>query len=119
MKKQHVMAWLVAYGIFLIITGIVGYEITRETSTSAIANGIVFGSLMIIMGVLHQHGRPWTMPASLASTSIFTLTFLWRGIVQWAEVVKGADRTAVAVLLTIMAIVSSIVTLRLLRAFRR
>lgn len=119
MKKQLVTAWLIAYGVFLIATGIIGYEITRETSTSAIANGIVFGSLMIVMGILHQHGRPWTTPASFIATLIFTLTFFWRGIVQWRDVFNGADRIAVAVLLTVMAVVSSIVSRRMYTAFRR
>jgi uncharacterized membrane protein (UPF0136 family) len=117
--KNRTTVWLVVYGVFLITTGIIGYEITQETSTSAIANGIVFGTLMIIMGILHQHGRPWTMPASLAATSIFTLTFLWRGALQWFEVVAGnADRSSVAILLTVMALMSGLVTVRLLRWYR-
>lgn len=98
------------YGTFLVVCGIVGYLITGETSSSSLFNGGVFGSLMVVIGVLLRQGRPWTMPAALSATAIFTLTFIWRAVVQWIEVAQGApSNVAVAILLSFMFVVSAVV----------
>ena len=108
------------YGAFLLICGIIGFEITGETSTSSIVNGIVFGALMIVMGVLLSNGRPWTLPASASAVSIFTVTFAWRGTLQWLAVTDGDEQqTYIAVLLTLMFAVSAVVALVLLKRLRR
>lgn len=101
---------LIFYGSFLLACGVAGYLLTGETSSSSLFNGGVFGSLMIVMGLLLRQGRPWTMPAALSATAIFTLTFVWRGTVQWIEVAQGSsDHVGVAVLLSFMFIVSAVV----------
>lgn len=110
---------LIGYGIFLAIAGIVGYAATHATSTSALLNGGVFGTLMIIMGVVMRMGRMWTYPAAMSAAVIFTITFAWRGALQWYAVVGGEDeRLPVAILLSVMFIVSGIVSTILVRGYR-
>ena len=110
---------LVGYGAFLIVCGLSGYALTRETSASAIVNGVVFGSLMMVMGVLLRQGRPWTLPAPMSAVGIFTLTFIWRGAVQWMQVVRlGSDHAPIAGLLTLMTAVSALMALSLYKRVR-
>lgn len=100
---------LALYGAFLVLCGIAGFWLTGESSSSSLFNGGVFGSLMIVMGFLLRQGRPWTMPAALSATAIFTLTFVWRGAVQWVGVAQGAHGASVALLLSLMFLVSAYV----------
>ena len=110
---------VVGSGVFLIVCGLFGYALTQETSTSAILNGVVFGSLMVVMGFLLRQGRPWTLPASLSATGIFTLTFVWRGVVQWKHVSEsGGETLPIALLLTLMTVVSAAVAMELFKRVR-
>jgi len=110
---------VIGYGVFLILCGLLGYGLTRETSTSAILNGVVFGSLMVVMGALLRQGRPWTLPASLSAAGIFTLTFVWRGAVQWMHVAEqGSPALPIALLLTLMTVVSAAVATELFKRVR-
>lgn len=111
---------LVAYGAFLVACGIIGFRLTHEESQSGILNGIVSGALMMVLGVIYRSGRPWTLPAALSATAIFTFTFIWRGAVQWLAVFKeSSTHVPVAALLTIMFIVSLVMALMLLRIVSR
>lgn len=110
---------LVAYGLFLVCCGILGYVITMEASTSSLFNGGFFGTLVMALGILHRQGRMWTQPASLSATAIFTLTFAWRASIQWYATINGdANRVGIAVLLTFMTVISGALALLLLRHYR-
>lgn len=110
---------LIAYGVFLVIAGVIGFELTGETSASSILNGGLFGTFVIILGVLHRQGRMWTHPAALSAAGIFLLTFVWRASVKWHAVLSGVTtETAIAVLLTVMSIVSALVVTILFRHYR-
>lgn len=110
---------LIAYGIFLTVSGIAGYVATHATSTSALLNGGVFGTLMIVLGLTIRRGRMWTYPAAASAAVIFTLTFAWRSALQWYAVLQGDDdKLLVAALLTLMGAVSADVSRRLIRSYR-
>jgi len=110
---------LFAYGLFLVCCGALGFILTGETSASSLLNGGSFGSLMMVMGVLHRQGRLWTQPASLSATAVFTLTFTWRAVIQWYTTLNGdTTHVGIAVLLTIMTFASGSLALLLLRHYR-
>jgi hypothetical protein len=99
-----------------------GYVVTKNHSTSSLFNGGVFGALFIVLGILHAYGRTWTHTAALSATVIFFLTFLWRAALQWSSFdLFGPTnfQVEVANLLTVMAVVSAIVALMLLKSLRR
>ncbi|MFN6136673.1 MAG: hypothetical protein ACK475_10445 [Bacteroidota bacterium] len=119
LSTRHVSRVLIGYGLFLLLTGFIGYRITQEHSTSALFNGSFFGSLLVMLGVLHRLGRMWTLPASVSAVVIFSLTFLWRSALQWMHVADGEpDRLGIAVLLSVMAGVSVVVSVLLARTYR-
>lgn len=114
---------MVMYGLFLVGTGLYGYVVTKNHSTSSLFNGGVFGALFIVLGILHAYGRAWTHTAALSATVIFFVTFLWRATLQWASCdFLGPTpnfQAEVANLLTVMALVSAIVAMLLLKSLRR
>ena len=119
MTTRRVSVVLILYGLFLLVSGLVGYQLTHEHSTSSLFNGSVFGALLVMLGVLHRMGRMWTLPASISACGIFSLTFLWRGILQWNSVTSGqSDHLGIAILLSVMALVSVAAALALLRSYR-
>ena len=109
---------LLLYGGFLVISGILGYFITGETSTSSLLNGGIFGTLLMVLGILIRQGRMWTMPAAVSATAMFTLTFVWRSVIQWSHVVEEGTHVSVAILLTIMMLVSVVVLRYLAKHYR-
>lgn len=110
---------LIAYGAFLLLAGVIGWIATGEASTSALLNGGIFGSLMMALGVLVRHGRMWTYPAAMSATGIFTLTFAWRGVLQWQHVITDdPSRVWVAILLSVMFAASAVVLRFLVRHYR-
>ena len=112
-------AVLIAYGVFLVVTGIIGFELTGETSASSILNGGLFGTFVIVLGVLHRQGRMWTHPAALSAAGIFLLTFVWRASIKWHAVIGGdAAEASIAILLTVMSAVSVAVVAVLFRHYR-
>ena len=114
---------LILYGLFLVGTGLYGYVVTKNHSTSSLFNGGVFGALFIVLGILHAYGRTWTHTAALSATVIFFLTFLWRATLQWSSFdFFGPTQNfhaEIAILLTIMAVVSAVVALLLVKSLRR
>lgn len=114
---------MVFYGLFLVCSGLYGYRITSTHSTSALFNGGVFGALFVVLGVLHAYGRTWTHVAALSASVIFCLTFLWRASLQWGMEAylrpTYGVQLEVAILLSVMAAVSAIVAVLLLKSLRR
>ncbi len=75
---------------------------------------------MSVLGILHRQGRPFTLPAAAGAAGIFTITFVWRSIVQWSQVHSGeSDHTGIAALLTLMTLISAIMLTFLVRQLRR
>lgn len=114
---------MICYGLFLVGTGLYGYQITANHSTSALFNGGVFGALFVVLGVLHAYGRTWTHTAALSAAVIFCLTFMWRAWLQWSMWDSfGPTHTftfKVALLLSVMAAVSAVVAVVLYKSNRR
>jgi len=116
---RPISSMLIAYGLFLVLCGVLGFVLTRETSTSSLLNGGVFGSLLAVLGVIGRSGKMWTFPAALSATAIFTLTFLWRGALQvYVAVTQDPSRWPVVALLILMACASVIVLVTMIRSYR-
>lgn len=113
-----VVRFLIAYGIFLLASGIAGFEITHEQSTSSLVNGIVGGALMLILSVMYRQRRLYALPAAIGATGIFLLTFVWRAVVQWTIVIGDPSHALIAVLLSAMASVSLFMLITLLSQLR-
>ncbi|CAN5463301.1 hypothetical protein BH10BAC6_BH10BAC6_06060 [soil metagenome] len=119
MTQKQLGIRVMIYGLFLVVCGLFGYALTGETSTSSLVNGGIFGTLVIALGFLLRQGRMWTFPASLSAVGIFTLTFIWRGVIQVRAIADGASgHLGVGILVIVMFLVSVLMFVTLFRSYR-
>ncbi|NQW29436.1 MAG: TMEM14 family protein [Ignavibacteria bacterium] len=117
--QHRVGKFLIAYGIFLLVGGFVGYAIAEETSTAALFNGAFFGVVMSVMGILLTYDRQWAFPASLSATGLFSLTFFWRMTVRIIEFdLHTSNNMYVVLLLALMGIVSTALFILMIKHYR-
>jgi len=100
--------YLILYGGFLVLMGVLGYLSNPEKAKTALMTGGTFGALAILWGVLGARGVRWVAPAALVTTALLTLVFSWRATVGWQAVIEGqSEKRFVALLLTVMLVGSA------------
>jgi len=109
--------YLILYGGFLIVLGLLGFLSDPEKAKTALMSGGVFGALSILLGVLGARGVRWTMPAAIVTTGLLALALLWRASVGWLAVLEGKSEKLFAASLVTVMLAGSVLMLRcLLRA---
>ncbi len=109
--------YLMFYGAFLIVMGLLGYLSNPEKAKTALMSGGTFGALSILWGVLGARGVRWSLPAAWVSTGLLTLVFAWRASVGWLAVLDGkSEKLFAAVLITAMLTGSLLMLLALTQA---
>ena len=109
--------YLIFYGGFLILCGLLGYLSNPEKAKTALMSGGTFGVLSIVWGVLGARGARWSLPAALATTGLLALVFAWRASVGWLAVIDGKrEKLFAASLITLMLAASVLMLLCLLKA---
>jgi uncharacterized membrane protein (UPF0136 family) len=109
--------YLIFYGAFLILCGLLGYLSNPEKAKTALMSGGTFGALSIVWGVLGARGFRWSLPAALVTTALLTLVFAWRASVGWLAVIDGKrEKLFAASLITLMLAASVLMLLDLLKS---
>lgn len=109
--------YLILYGAFLIVMGLLGYLSNPEKAKTALMSGGAFGALSIVWGVLGARGFRWSLPAAVVTTGLLTLVLVWRASVGWLAVMDGKrEKLFAASLITLMLAASVPMLLRLLKA---
>jgi uncharacterized membrane protein (UPF0136 family) len=109
--------YLIFYGAFLIVMGLLGYWSNPEKAKTALMSGGSFGALSIVWGVLGARGARWSLPVALATTGLLTLVFAWRASVGWLAVIDGnREKIFAASLITLMLAASVLMLLCLLKS---
>jgi uncharacterized membrane protein (UPF0136 family) len=109
--------YLMLYGAFLIVMGLLGYLSNPEKAKTALMSGGTFGALSIIWGVLGARGVRWSLPAALATTGLLALVLAWRASVGWLAVIDGnREKLFAASLITLMLAASVLMLLCLLKS---
>jgi uncharacterized membrane protein (UPF0136 family) len=105
--KTKLSHWMIAYGLFLIAMGAVGYLSNPEKAATALMSGGTFGGLSILWGWLMSRGVGWSRWAAGATTTLLVIVFAWRASVSWMAFAGGATEKLVpAVLITLMGAAS-------------
>jgi uncharacterized membrane protein (UPF0136 family) len=95
--------YLILYGAFLVVMGLLGYWSNPEKAKTALMSGGTFGALSILWGVLGARGIRWSLPAAFVTTGLLALVFAWRASVGWLAVLDGkSEKLFAAVLITAM-----------------
>ena len=109
--------YLILYGGFLIVMGLVGYLSNPEKAKTALMSGGTFGALSILWGVLGARGVRWGLPVAIVTTGLLALVFAWRASVGWLAVLDGqSEKIFAAVLITAMLAGSALMLPCLLKA---
>lgn len=66
----------VAYGIFAIIGGIIGYR--KANSNVSLISGIISGLLLIIAAFVHLQGQTWGLTLAAVVTAVLIVFFGFR-----------------------------------------
>ncbi len=112
--------WMIAYGLFLIVMGLVGYASNPEKAKTALMSGGMFGTLSIVWGWLMTRGLAWSCLAACATTAFLVVVFCWRASVSWMAYGNGAsEKLTAAVLITAMGVASVMTLAVLVSAVRR
>ena len=110
---------VIAYGLFLMVIGLMGFLSNPEKAKTALLSGSTFGLLSIAWGVLLIRGVRWAWGAALTTAVLLSGVFIWRASVGWIAVSGGeTEKRTAAVLITVM-LAGSLVTLGLLVGLRR
>ncbi len=124
MKTTHTLrpmhsqtaGYLVLFGLFLILLGVMGYMTHPEKARTALIFGGGFGALWMLFGILSARGLRWSWPAALATTALLALVCLWRASLSWLAVADGQTEKAFASLIvSLMFAVSASMLFLLLR----
>ena len=109
--------YLIIYGAFLALMGLVGFLSNPEKAKTALMSGGTFGALSILWGVLGARGVRWSLAAAIVTTSFLALVFAWRASVGWLAVLDGkSEKLFAAVLITVMLAGSALMLPCLLKA---
>jgi len=111
--------YLILYGCFLMVMGLLGYLSNPEKAKTALMTGGMFGSLSILWGVLGARGVRWSLPAALVTTGLLALVFAWRASVGWWAVLDGkSEKLFAASLITVMLAASAVMLPALIRSLK-
>jgi uncharacterized membrane protein (UPF0136 family) len=117
--NQNLGGWMIGYGAFLIVMGVVGYLSNPEKAATALLSGGTFGTLSLAWGLLLRRGHDWARWGALATLGLLMIVFTWRASVGWLAVHAGqSEKLVAASLITAMA-VATLATLRALTSSRR
>lgn len=109
--------YLILYGAFLIVMGLLGFLSNPEKAKTALMSGGTFGLLSILWGVLGARGFRWSRLAAITTTGLLALVFVWRASVGWVAVIDGQrEKLFAASLITVMLAASVPMLLRLVKA---
>ena len=109
--------YLIFYGAFLILCGLLGFLSNPEKAKTALMSGGTFGALSIAWGFLGARGFRWSRLAALTTTGLLALVFAWRASVGWLAVLDGRrEKLFAASLITVMLVASVLMLFGLLKS---
>jgi uncharacterized membrane protein (UPF0136 family) len=116
MTTRKLGNWLIAYGLFLIVIGLIGYLSNPEKARTALMSGGTFGAISMVWGLLLRGGMIWARVGALVTTSFLAVVFVWRSSAGWMAVARGeTEKGLAAVLITLMLLASAAVIVLLIR----
>lgn len=111
--------YLMLYGGFLILMGLLGYLSNPEKAKTALISGGIFGGLSILWGVLGAREIRWSFPAAVITVALLIFVFAWRASAGWMAVSSGNSEKLFAAILTTLMLIASVAMMAILARGRR
>lgn len=106
--------YLILYGCFLFLMGLLGYLSNPEKAKTALISGGIFGSLSILWGVLGARGFRWSLPAAVSTTVLLIFAFSWRASAGWMAISEGDNEKLFAAILISLMLIASVLMMPIL-----
>lgn len=106
--KTDTAGYLVIFGIFICVLGVINYQTHPERATMVLMIGGALGALLAVWGILGAKGFRWSWAAAVFTATLLSLRCVWRASVGWLAVAEGqAERAFAALVVTLMLGVSA------------
>ena len=107
--------WLLIFGTFVFFGGILGFISNPLEAKTALISGIVFGVLIISIGMLLRKCIGFARWLGLSLLGVLVGAFTWRAAVSWEAVSLGEPKEFAAILITSMLIGAILTIFRLFK----
>ncbi len=105
--KNRLGFYLLVYGFFILLCGMIGYHSLPPKATSLLVSASLCGSLMGVLGIFSLRGVQIASKIATWVVAVLGIVFLWRASLVTMAVKAGQnDKAIVACVLTAMAFAS-------------
>jgi len=108
--------YLVIFGIFMSVLGVIGYLTHPEKAQTALIFGGGFGALSVLWGILAAKGIRGSKPAALFTATVLGVACIWRASLGWLAVANGqSEKVFASLTITLMLAISAVMLVVLLK----
>jgi len=119
MKLLSLSWWLIGYGAFVFLMGVLGYLSNPEKAGTALKSGGMVAGLAVVWALGWGARGRWALFGAAVTLTLVGLVFIWRSSVSWLAYFGGeSQKLTAALLITAMFIATAIVLPRVFAAIR-
>lgn len=119
MKLPSLSGWLIGYGTFVFLMGVLGYLSNPEKAGTALKSGGMVAGLAVVWAVGWWRQRRWALFGAAATLTLVGAVFIWRSSVTWRAYFGGeSQKLTAALLITAMFIATAVVLPKVLAGIR-
>jgi hypothetical protein len=110
MKLPSLSWWLIGYGAFVFLMGVLGYLSNPEKAGTALKSGGMVAGLSLVWAIGWWSQRRWALFGAAATLALVGAVFIWRSSVSWRAYFGGeSQKLTAALLITAMFIATAVV----------
>lgn len=119
MKLPSLSWWLIGYGAFVFLMGVLGYLSNPEKAGTALKSGGMVAGLSLVWATGWWSQRRWALFGAAATLALVGAVFIWRSSVSWRAYFGGeSQKLTAALLITAMFIATAVVLPKVLAGVR-
>ena len=119
MKLPSLSGWLIGYGAFVFLMGVLGYLSNPEKAGTALKSGGTVAGLSLVWAIGWWSQRRWALFGAAATLALVGAVFIWRSSVSWRAYFGGeSQKLTAALLITAMFIATAVVLPKVLAGIR-
>jgi len=111
MKLPSLSWWLIGYGAFVFLMGVLGYLSNPEKAGTALKSGGMVAGLSLVWAIGWWSQRRWALFGAAATLALVGAVFIWRSSVSWRAYFGGESQKLTAALLIMAMFIATAVVL--------